>query len=119
MDAVALANYIAQLVKRAQAGQHTGQHVSARLCGWVAVEWSVCGDVACRPADKRPACKPPSRLGHVCGRTPRLYGVALTASVGLLRDAWGLYGISTLCSQVLSAAARTLRTNCLLVLQEL
>lgn len=55
----------------------------------------------------------------VCTRTPPPHTHPLTASLGWFRDALGLYGISTLCSQVLSAAARTLRTNCLLVLHEL
>jgi hypothetical protein len=41
-----------------------------------------------------------------------------TVDLGLFLGACGLYGISTLCSQVLSAAARTLRTKYLLVLQE-
>lgn len=41
----------------------------------------------------------------------------LTVDLGMFLGACGLYGISTLCSQVLSAAALTLRTKYLLVLQ--
>lgn len=42
--------------------------------------------------------------------------LALTVSLGLFLGALGLYGISTFFSQVLSAAARTILTKCLLVL---